>query len=63
MINIKEFATKVQEMRQAQNEYFRTKQFAAMDRAKKLEREVDTMVKECLTQVDATSQSLFEQSK
>ena len=61
MITSKELATKVKAMREAQNEYFRTKQFSCLDKARKIEREVDGMVNEVLTHVDAIPGNLFNQ--
>lgn len=46
MIELQEYAQKVHEMRVAQNEYFRTRAQVAMDRAKKIEKEVDQMTKQ-----------------
>ena len=46
----RQLAELVNEMRQAQREFFRTRSSAAMDRAKSLERRVDTLVREILEQ-------------
>lgn len=45
MKDIVKFAETVQQMRSAQNEYFRTRSGIAMAASKKLEKEVDDMVK------------------
>ena len=45
MVDIVKLAESVQQMRTAQNEYFRTRSSIALATSKKLEREVDDMVK------------------
>jgi hypothetical protein len=50
MVGAKELAALVNEMRQAQREYFRTRSPAAMDRARQLETRVDRAVREILDQ-------------
>lgn len=42
---MKKFIEKVQEMREAQKEYFRNREIAALKIAKELERQVDYMLK------------------
>lgn len=49
MITAPELASAVKDMREAQNAFFKTKQFADLDKAKKAEKKVDGMVKQILT--------------
>jgi len=49
-MNAKELAALVNEMRNAQKEFFRTRSSSAMDRAKSLEKKVDLACKELLDQ-------------
>ncbi len=58
MITLKEFATKVSIMRKAQNVYFKTNQFTSLNKSRKLEREIDELIKIVLPQVDATQLEL-----
>lgn len=59
MIDIVKFAETVQQMRTVQNEYFRTRVPMAMAKAKKLEKEVDDMVKAVLPPVPSAQKPLF----
>jgi hypothetical protein len=61
MITSKELAKKVKEMRAAQTLFYRTKQFYALDRARKLEREVDEMVTAVLAYGEPITGNLFDQ--
>lgn len=61
MITSKELAKKVKEMRKAQTLFFRTKQFRALDNARRLEREVDQMVDEVISYGQPVSGDLFNQ--
>ena len=59
MITSKVLAKKVKEMREAQNEFFRTKQYSTLDRARSLEREVDRLIKEVLSYGEPVTGNLF----
>jgi phosphate uptake regulator len=61
MISSKDLAGKVKEMRKAQTTFFRSKQFRDLDRARKLEHEVDNMVSEVLSYGQPATGNLFDQ--
>lgn len=54
-MTIEELAEKVAKMRQAQNDYFRLRTGSVLEKARKLEREVDLILSEIVK-----SKSLFE---
>jgi hypothetical protein len=58
-MDIVKFATSVQQMRNAQKEYFRTRSGIALTDSKKLEKEVDDMVKTIITPAPSNQQSLL----
>lgn len=49
---LKALATKAKDMRQAQKDYFRTRDRDVLDRSKKLEREVDKLIPDALRDDD-----------
>ena len=59
-INAKDLAAKVKEMRDTQKEFFKTKQFPALDKARRLEREVDGMIDTVLAYGQPVTGNLFE---
>jgi len=59
MVEILKFAETVQQMRSVQNEYFRTKAPVAMAKAKKLEKEVDDMVKTVIPPIPSNQSTLL----
>jgi DNA replication protein DnaC len=61
MINSKDLALKVKEMRKAQTTFFRSKQYKDLDKARKLEQEVDKMVSEVLSYGQPSTGNLFLQ--
>lgn len=61
MINSKELAVKVKEMRKAQTTFFRTKQYRDLDKARKLEKDVDNMISEVLSYGQPSTGNLFHQ--
>jgi hypothetical protein len=58
-MDIVKFATSVQQMRNAQKEYFRTRSGIALTDSKKLEKEVDDIVKTIITPAPSNQQSLL----
>ena len=55
-IEIKKFVEIVIEMRKAQKEFFRSRNFTAMQKSKILEKEVDAYVSEILKKLSATEE-------
>jgi hypothetical protein len=49
-MTVEELARKVLKMRRAQKEYFRTRSSAVLEESKRLEKQVDQVVDEVLTQ-------------
>lgn len=49
-MDVKELARLVNEMRRAQDEFYRTRSDTALERAKQLERRVDAAVRDTLAQ-------------
>ena len=60
-MNAKEFFYLVSDMRKAQKEYFSTRSNSALDKSKKLEREVDAEIRrvETITKGGAVQKELF----
>lgn len=57
-MTLDQFARLVADMREAQREYFRTRSSTALDRSKRLERQVDQAIKD-----HADGPSLFDRSE
>lgn len=59
MITPAEFARLVRDMRDAQKEYFRTRDIGVLQRSKRLERRVDDVVEDLATSDQAEQGRLF----
>jgi hypothetical protein len=59
MVDIVKFAETVQQMRDAQKEFFRTKATVALVKSKKIEKEVDEMVKTVIPPIASTQSTLL----
>lgn len=63
MITANELAKKTKELRDAQKIFFKTKDWRALEKCKKIEKEVDTMVDAVLAFQHPTTGNLFENEK
>lgn len=59
-MNAKDFFDKVAEMRDAQQRYYKTRSYPAMQRAKALEKEIDAEIKRVRDKLKKQEKTLFD---